>query len=62
MLNKIISQGSNGKYMAHTGYNNGGEFTKGAIFKDLQKKITRDNAELLPLLLIYGKGIKYGVI
>ena len=40
----------------------GREFTKGAIFKDLQKKITRDNAELLPLLLIYGKGIKYGVI
>lgn len=40
----------------------GGELNKGAIFKDLQKKITSDNAELLPLLLIHGKGRKYGVI
>ena len=40
----------------------GGEFNKGAIVKDLQKKITRDDAELLPLLFIHGEGRKYGVI
>ena len=62
MLNKIISQTPVRNTWLTQVIIIGGEFNKGAIVKDLQKKITRDDAELLPLLLIHGEGIKYGVI